>query len=122
MHSFIYLFIYSFICIFTYSFISFIRSFSSEFQDGWTHVAYTIDTSSKKVCLYVNGVLSAQKDLPLLLWCAHIRVENSTQSIETPHNYRDNMSEYWHIKVEGAIKYIVSCDARSSTEQGCDYL
>ena len=90
--------------------------------DGWSHIAYSINTQTKLMKVYVNGVLDATNELPLMLWCPRVHTQHSVQTIETPHNYRDNMNEYWHIKVEGAFKYMITCDPKSSTEQGCDYL
>ena len=84
------------------------------------HVERSLLTKLMKV--YVNGVLDATNELPLMLWCPRVHTQHSVQTIETPHNYRDNMNEYWHIKVEGAFKYMITCDPKSSTEQGCDYL
>jgi len=90
--------------------------------DGWTHVAYTIDAAEKKAKIYINGMLSNVGDLSLLMWCADTKVRTKKRVVETEHSYADNMRKYWHVAVPGAVSYSVSCDPRSSTESGCDYL
>jgi len=90
--------------------------------DGWTHVAYTIDTHEKKVKIYINGALSNVGDLNLMMWCADVSLSTTERVIETDHEYADDMRQYWLVKEPGAVKYSVTCDPRSSTESGCDYL
>ena len=90
--------------------------------DAWNHVCYTVDTSSKAIKIFVNGILSSVSELPLLLWCPNIINETTTQTFETAHPYSDDMREYWHVKVPNAFKYVVIFDKQSVTEDGCDYV